>query len=215
MKLPIAPVIHLLHDASHAVLSTHSTQLSGFPYGTAVPLVVDEFHQPLLLISALAEHTKNLLADPKASLAVLEPGKLNVQDAARATLLGRVEPFEPSLTQVQSYLRYQPDAAQYLQLDFMFFRLNIERARFIAGIGKMGWLESSDWHSLEAISGADQNRLLSQAEPHMPSRIRLLGVDSFGIDYATDGRRKRHRFELSLTTDEIGMALPELVRDLT
>ena len=88
MKIAIAPVIHLLHEAPHAILSTHSTQMPGFPYGTAVPLVLDESHQPIFLISALAEHTKNLLTDARASLAIVEPGKTNIQDAARLTLIG-------------------------------------------------------------------------------------------------------------------------------
>lgn len=78
MQITPAPVIHLLHEAPHAILSTHSTQQPGYPYGTAVPLVVDEAQRPLLLISALAEHTKNLLADARASLAVVEPGCANV-----------------------------------------------------------------------------------------------------------------------------------------
>jgi predicted GIY-YIG superfamily endonuclease len=42
MQIQLSPAIQLLHETRHAVLSTHSTQLPGFPYGTAVPLVLDE-----------------------------------------------------------------------------------------------------------------------------------------------------------------------------
>jgi putative heme iron utilization protein len=192
MQIPLADVIHLLHEASHAILSTHSTQLPGYPYGTAVPLVVDEAQRPLLLISALAEHTKNLLADPRASLAIVEAGQANVQDAARATLVGRIEPFQPTAELVQRYLRYQPDAEQYLQLDFMFFRLHVECLRYIGGIGRMGWLDADAWQAASALDAAEESRLLAQAPQNPGSR--LLGVDPLGIDYEIGGRRQRQRF---------------------
>jgi hypothetical protein len=108
--------------------------LPGYPYGTAVPLILDQEHRPILLISALAEHTRNLMSDTRASLAVVGSGQRNVQDAARVTLVGRFEPFVPGQQLVDRYLRYQPAAAQYLQLDFSFFRLGIERARYIGGL---------------------------------------------------------------------------------
>jgi predicted GIY-YIG superfamily endonuclease len=205
MQLALAPLIHLLHSAPHAVLSTHSTQLPGFPYGTAVPLVLDERQQPLLLISAPAEHTKNLLADPRASLAVVEPGRANVQDAARVTLVGRCEAFEPTAEQVQRYLRYQPDAAQYLALDFRFFRMAVERARYIAGIGQMGWLEAAAWQAVDVIAGDKESALLGQAP--VAAETRLLGVDAWGIDYETAGGRQRQRFDCPLSGEQIGRQL--------
>ena len=137
------PVINLLHLAEFSTLATQSQQLPGYPYATAVPNVLDENHRPLLLISRLAEHTKNLLADPRVSLSLVEPGTANVQTAARITLLGDAQQFQPDDLLKTRYLRYIPDAAQYLELDFMFFRVNPRRIRFIAGIGKMGWLEAA------------------------------------------------------------------------
>lgn len=207
MQIPPTPVIHLLHEAPHAILSTHSTQQPGYPYGTAVPLVVDEAQRPLLLISALAEHTKNLLADARASLAVVEPACANVQDAARATLLGRVEPFEPTAGLVRRYLRYQPDAEQYLQLDFRFFRMQVERVRYIGGVGRMGWLEAAGWASVSMLSEAEEAQLLADA-PACAGR--LLGVDSLGVDYAVDGVRRRRRFEGPLASGEIARQLSAL-----
>jgi hypothetical protein len=207
MQIPLASVIHLLHEAAHAILSTHSTQLPGYPYGTAVPLVIDEAQRPLLLISALAEHTKNLLADPRASLAVIEAGQANVQDAARATLVGRIEPFQPRPELVQRYLRYQPDAEQFLQLDFQFFRMQVERIRYIGGIGRMGWLDAGSWQTAGVLGEAAETRLLALAPPS----VHLLGVDPLGIDYVTGGTRQRQRFESALSADEIGECLQRLL----
>ncbi|HEX6736201.1 MAG TPA: pyridoxamine 5'-phosphate oxidase family protein [Azonexus sp.] len=211
MQIPLASVIHLLHEAPHAILSTHSTQLPGYPYGTAVPLVVDAAQQPWLLISALAEHTRNLLADPRASLAVVAPGAANVQDAARTTLLGRIEAAQPSPAFLQRYLRYQPDAGQYLALDFQFFRMRIERVRFIGGVGRMGWLDAEAWRAASVLAEDDELRLLAQAPA--TTTLRLLGLDPFGIDYAAGDIRRRKRFETPLSATEIAGLLGDLLPD--
>lgn len=216
MQIPVAPVIHLLHEAPHAILSTHSTQLPGYPYGTAVPMVVDAAQQPLLLLSALAEHTRNLLADPRASLSVVKPEGGNIQSAARLTLVGDAERFEPCPELVARYLRYQPDAEQYLELDFMFFRLHPRRVRFIAGVGKMGWLESDEWEAIPAIASADEAALLKTATLQAPAGIRLLGIDCFGIDYEVKGQRQRQRFpDPPLLPERRGEVLARMVPKLS
>ena len=215
MQIAIASAIHLIHETAHAVLASHSTQLPGYPYATAVPLVVDERHRPLLLISALAEHTKNLLADGRTSLAITELDQANIQNAVRMTLVGRFERCQPAPETVARYLRFQPDAEQYLQLDFMFFRMTIERARFIGGIGKMGWLHADDWNYPSIIAADKEGQLLSTATALVAPEIRLLGIDSYGLDYAVGGNRKRRRFEKAIAADDLAKKLPELVRTLS
>lgn len=190
----VEPVINLLHLAEYSTLATQSQQLPGYPYATVVPNVLDENHRPLLLVSNLAEHTKNLLADPRVSLSLVEPGTANVQTAARITLLGDAEPFQPDDFLTARYLRYLPDAAQYLELDFIFFRINAKRIRFIAGIGKMGWLEVAAWGAVPSLSLEKESALVETAQQAAPTGIRILGVDHFGIDYQADGFRDRQRF---------------------
>jgi putative heme iron utilization protein len=214
MHIPTTDLIHLLHETSWAVLATHSTQIPGFPFGTAVPLVVDEGQQPILLISALAEHTKNLLADSRASLALVESGKDNVQDARRATLLGHFRSFEPTQDFVCRYLRYQPDAERYLQLDFTFYRMDVEQVRYIGGIGKMGWLEAKNIAQAVQIIAADETALLSAFNSELPQRFQILGLDSYGIDFLADGFRDRLRFEAAMNRDALEAALPALRRRL-
>ncbi len=211
MQIAPAPVIHLLHEATHAILATQSTQMPGYPYGTAVPLVVDAAQQPWLLISSLAEHTRNLLADSRASLAVVEPGSANVQDAARATLLGRIEAAEPGPALRQRYLRYQPEAGQYLQLDFRFFRLQVERIRFIGGVGRMGWLDAADWTAAATLDAELETRLLARWPATATGH--LLGLDRLGIDYETAGGRRRRRFDKPLDDSEIADQLDALAAE--
>ena len=195
MKLPIEPVIDLLHRAVAATLATHSVTLPGYPYATVVPNVADEHHRPVLYISALAEHTRNLLADPRVSLSIAAPDAANVQAAARLTLVGDAELFEPTEAQLARYLRYQPEAADYMELDFMFFRIQPRRVRFIEGVGKMGWFESGEWKDLLAMAPEEEMRLVEVASAQMPPGVRVLGVDAYGIDFEQGTRRARLSLE--------------------
>lgn len=215
MNIPIAAAVHLLHETTRAVLASHSTQMPGYPYATAIPLVVDEKHRPLLLISALAEHTKNLLAYPRASVAVIEPRQTDVQNATRMTLVGTFEHFSPAPETLARYLRYQPAAVQYLQLDFMFFRMKVERIRFIAGVGKMGWLESAQWEQLPIVPPEVEATLLANNENIASSGIHIAGMDAFGVDFSTDEFHQRRRFESPLTSEALSAELPKLLRTLT
>ena len=195
MKPTIAPVINLLHSAAYSTLATQSAQLPGYPYATVVPNVLDECHRPLLLISALAEHTKNLLADTRISLSCVESNTSNVQTAARITLIGDAELFAPSELLKARYLRYLPDAGQYLSLDFMFFRIIPKRLRYIAGVGRMGWLEAADWVSVPAFPLEQEKTLIDRVSPLAKDKIAILGIDRYGIDYRAQGVQVRHVFQ--------------------
>jgi hypothetical protein len=197
MKLPIDAVVHLLHGAPHATLATltsPSAPLPGYPYATVVPFVLDQQHCPVLLVSALAEHTKNLLVDSRVSLSVVETDASDVQTAARLSLIGDAERFVPDAALQARYLRYLPEAATHLQLDFMFIRIVPRRIRFIAGLGQMGWFESTDWASLPTLAAQQEASLLQALEPELPPSVKLLGADCFGIDYTQDNRRLRYRY---------------------
>lgn len=210
MKLELAPVLNLLHSAPASTLATQSIQMPGYPYATVVPNVLDEQHRPILLISALAEHTKNLLADPKVSISVNESGITNVQDGQRLTLVGDAERFEPDQALITRYLRYVPAAEQYLTLDFMFFRIIPKRLRYIGGVGKMGWVEAEDFDTATSLSLADEAALLAEAESVVPRNVTVLGIDGYGIDYVADGFRDRQVLEAGKLKDAVLATVPKL-----
>lgn len=210
MKLELAPFLNLLHSAPASTLATQSIQMPGYPYATVVPNVLDEQHRPILLISALAEHTKNLLADPKVSISVNESGITNVQDGQRLTLVGDAERFEPDQALITRYLRYVPAAEQYLTLDFMFFRIIPKRLRYIGGVGKMGWVEAEDFDTATSLSLADEAALLAEAESVVPRNVTVLGIDSYGIDYVADGFRDRQVLEAGKLKDAVLVTVPKL-----
>ena len=211
MKLDLAPVLNLLHSAHASTLATQFTQMTGYPYATVIPNILDEQHRPILLISALAEHTKNLLSDPKVSISVTESGVPNVQDGQRMTLVGDAEQFVPGDALKARYLRYLPAAEQYLMLDFMFFRIQPKRLRYIGGVGKMGWLETEVLDAVPSLSLAEEATLLAEAQAIAPSNITLLGIDPFGIDYLADEFRDRSAFQgKAFSREELLGLVPKL-----
>lgn len=213
MKLPLEPVLHLLHAAPLATLATHSVQMPGYPYATAVPNVLDQHHRPLLLVSALAEHTKNLLADPRISLALIDADAGEVPAAARLSLTGDAEAFTPDAHLMARYLRFEPAAEDYLQLDFIFFRIVPKRLRYIAGVGRMGWIEAPAWAELDGLDPVAESELLARAAAHLPAGISLLGIDRYGVDYRRGPRRERLDFAAAPLTDEnLALQLPNLAQ---
>jgi heme iron utilization protein len=61
----------LLYLGRVGSLSTHSRKQPGFPFGSVMPYALDDHANSIFLISTMAMHTQNLLADTRASLLVL------------------------------------------------------------------------------------------------------------------------------------------------
>jgi putative heme iron utilization protein len=99
------------------------------------------------LLSDLAEHTRNLRVDPRASLLVQDGASLgDPQAGRRVTILGQVEPVPDSELETarHTYLARHAQAAEYLTLgDFRLYVLRVRAARFIGGFGDMGWLDAA------------------------------------------------------------------------
>ena len=136
----------LLLKEYRGVLSTHSLSMTGFPFGSAVPYCLDERGYPLLLISRIAQHTRNLNADPRCSLLVAERDATDVQASGRLTLLAEAQALsEPQAIEsaARRYYRYFPEARDYHRAhDFDFWVLQPVRWRYIGGFGAIHWLDS-------------------------------------------------------------------------
>ena len=76
----------LLSARKAGVLSTLSAEAEGYPFGSVVPFCLDRLGRPVVLISDIAQHTKNVAADPRVCLTVLAGGD-DVQASARLSLL--------------------------------------------------------------------------------------------------------------------------------
>jgi hypothetical protein len=213
MHIPFSEAVNLLHAVPSGALATLARDPAGYPFATVLPFVPDAAHRPLFLISALAEHTKNLLADPRASLLVADPAAAgDVQSGARMTLVGDVLPVEAEAALIARYLRYQPEAEQYLALgDFRLFRLQPKRVRLIAGFGRMGWLEGEDWLAGAELPAELEQQALAKLQDSLPDDAALLGLDCYGLDLCRAGLRVRLPFAQPVAPDEVAAAARSLL----
>ncbi len=145
----LQPVRQLLAQEKQGLLSTLSRKAQGWPFGSLTPFALTARGEPLLLLSQLAEHTQNLLADPRVSLFVQDAqAQADPQAGARATLLCTAELVDETEAEAarQAYLQRFPDAVSLFQMsDFRLFKLKLERVRYIGGFGNMYWLSGAEF----------------------------------------------------------------------
>lgn len=114
---------------------------TGAPYVSLAMVALDLDASPLLYLSDLADHTKNLKSDPRVSL--LFDGTLGSAvplAGERATVQGSIERVaDPRL--LARYVARQPDAAAYTGFrDFNLYRVTVRRAHLVAGFGRIHWV---------------------------------------------------------------------------
>ena len=223
----------LLQQAHGAVLSTQSQELPGYPFGSVAPYCLDARGWPVILISALAQHTRNLRADPRSSLLVME-GAAESQASARLTLLGDFHPLPPEQVEVVAgrYYRFFPQAQDHHKtLDFSFWVMHPQRARFIGGFGRIHWvaLERLLAHNPFAYEAeteivahmntdhAEALRLYcAQARRAVPAGIApvMAGIDSEGMTLRLGERLERIVFDKAISTPGQARAtLASMARD--
>lgn len=137
------------------VLSTISRRVEGFPFGSVAPFMLDHSGCPVILISTLAEHTRNIDADPRVSL-IVQPYSPDMQVAGRVTVLGRAQRLDDKSALGARYLRFHPQAEDYFAMhDFSFYRIEPVRIRYIGGFGRIHWVEPEQY-LLPAFALAEQ-----------------------------------------------------------
>lgn len=139
----------LVHRARSGTLATRSEKREGYPFASLAPYGVLADGSPTFLISGLAVHTRNLRADPRASLLVCEPEPGDDPlAAARVTLVGTVEPIDgdPPAALRDDYLARHPSAREWVGFgDFSFHRMRVAEVYFVAGFGAMGWVTAVEY----------------------------------------------------------------------
>lgn len=199
---------------------TLSSTLSGHPHVSAVNYVSDARGHPLLLLSALAEHTRNLLRDPRVSLLVTEDAA-DLQAGRRLTLLGTAEPAPPF--RGARYLRHLPEAADYSRLgDFSLYAIRPLRLRLISGFGDIHWIEGESYSADPGEFEESEDGILALWNRENADLLRALcagrkagavefaGLDCDGVDVRADGRLLR--FDFVQPVFNAGDALAALAR---
>lgn len=176
----------LMREARSAALATLMPG-SGDPYCSLVNVASAFDGAPLLLISKLAVHTRNIAADSRVSLMLDERKEGDPLEGARVMLMGRAV-VTTDENDRRRYLARQPEAEMFAGFaDFAFYRLEISAAHLVAGFGRIVDLKPQD--ILVDPAGADDLLSAEQgASAHMnqdhADACRLYAIKLYG---APDG----------------------------
>ncbi len=204
----------MLRAHRYGVLSTLSKKFDGHPFGSITPYMVDHDGSLLILISGLAEHTKNILNDSRVSLITHNQNDPHIQTQGRVTLIGNAA-FELERERCgKRYLRYFPEAQTCFDMaDFNFFRIVPIAIRYIGGFGDIHWVKADNYQLQIYPLIAEESALLDEfdTERHRAvarslgiidaKNIELIGVDCDGFDLRIDAKTYRSDFdEMALDT---------------
>lgn len=203
----------LLRASDRATLAT--TLASGaeagakpWPYASLVLLACDHDAAPLLLISDLAEHSKNIAADARAALLIDgTAGRVDPLTGPRVTVLGTLEQTADPRLKARFVARH-PSAALYADFaDFHLYRVAVTRAHLVAGFGRIHWIDAADFafeRGAAAVAGAEDDliqqldqqadRLAQLATGRRAEGWRLTGIDPEGLDLRREGAVARIEF---------------------
>ena len=210
----------LLRRSRQGALAT-LTAGSGDPYCSLVTVASAPDGAPVLLISRLAVHTKNILADPRVSLMLDERASGDPLEGARIMLAGRAEEDDGEARAVlrRRYLNAHPAAAAFVDFkDFAFFRIRPAAAHLVAGFGRIVdlgperfWTEIGD---AAALIEAEQGAIAHMNDDHRDAMnlyaTKLLGADDAdwrctgcdpdGLDLQAENGTLRLEFPGRITT---------------
>jgi heme iron utilization protein len=218
----------LVRRALKASLATIAAG-SGHPYASLITVATEASGAPVFLISTLAQHTKNLAQDPRASILFDGTGAAgDPLQGARVTLFGRAEKTGEEAAR-RRFLARHPEAAFYADFpDFAFWRLEVAGAHYIGGFGRI--VDLSPAELLVSTEGAvellvsepgiiehmnedhaDAVRLYATRLAGAPEGFwRMSAIDPEGCDLIFEGDARRIRFRAPISTP--GEARAELVR---
>ncbi|HZU90354.1 MAG TPA: DUF2470 domain-containing protein [Stellaceae bacterium] len=199
----------LLRRIERAALAT---TLDGAPYVSLVLVAVDLDASPLLLLSDLAQHSRNIASDPRVAL--LFDGTLGLEDplaGPRLSVLGKAEPSADRRLLARFAARH-PNSRLYAGFgDFRLYRVALERAHLVAGFGRIEWIAGG------ALLCPGDHAALAAAEPEILAHVnanhaealallaerrlaragpgwRMTGIDPEGIDLRRAGEIARLDF---------------------
>jgi len=180
----------LMRRQSHAVLATSLAEApGGHPYASLVAVACGIDASPLLLLSDLAQHSRNIAADRRVSLLfdgggdplpgpLPEAASADPLAAPRVSLLGEAERADdPRL--LARFVARHPSAAGYAGFgDFHLYRVAIGRGHLVAGFGRISWVERA------ALRFASDAGALAAAEAEIVAHMNTDHADALTL-YAT------------------------------
>lgn len=219
----------LLRRARTGTLATLN-QDGGVPYASLINVATDTAGEPIILVSALAWHTRNLIADARASVLVAEPPeKGDALTGPRVTVMGHFERAEAQGI-ARRYLARHPEAAMYAGFgDFAYWRLVPEVIHAVAGFGRIETLAVDEvFPPIEGFDDLESSTIAHMNQDHVEAIRRYVArlggdpvgnwamraIDPDGADLSDGKQSLRLEFAAPVTSaGALRQTLAGLVRD--
>lgn len=203
------------------------------PYGSLVLVACDHDASPILLLSDLAEHSRNIARCDRVSLLIDGTGGAgDPLEGPRLSVEGRIAPSAEPRHRAR-FLARHPSAGGYADFaDFAVYRIEVSRGHLVQGFGKIDWIEADallfDTRATGALAEAEAGIVAHMNADHAdalaayviallgraPGEWRMTGIDPEGCDLdGGGGRSARVAFDEAVTgPEEARAALIELAR---
>lgn len=216
----------LLRTVRSGALAT--LEPDGTPFASLVTIATDSDGTPLMLLSRLSAHTRNLLADPRCSLLFSAGGKGDPLAHPRLTVVGRTVPSREPRARAR-FLARHPKAKLYADFpDFGFFALDPGAGHLNGGFAKAATLTRQelllDLAGAEAVVAGEAGAVEHMNADHADALAlyaagagdgdgalpwRLTGLDPEGMDLIAGERTARVTYPERVT--EMGALRKALV----
>ncbi len=218
---------NLLRQQELAVLSTHSKSTPEYPFGSVTTYISSVKGETIFYISNLAQHTRNILNNPKMCLTVFEGNQNDPNAGARLSIMGEAELVEETDIESvkQRFFALYPDSREYQKMhDFNFYILKTKRVRYIGGFGDINWISKEQWdletplwldNEQDMITHMNQDHqiamqlICSQRQGFYPNKVEMLAINPDGFFIRADNRKPIYFDfgELVMTGDDVRKAL--------
>jgi putative heme iron utilization protein len=227
---PVAAARRVLRLAATGALAT--LEATGAPFASLVTTATTMAGEPILLLSRLAVHTKNLGRDPRASLLLVAPGGEGGDPlaGARLSVSGEAVGDDNPATRRRFLARHEEATAYAGFADFAFYRLVVREAHLVAGFGRIATVKAAELlvDCTDALIDAEESAVAHMNADHGEAlalyATRLCGltdgtwiatgVDPDGLDLRAGALRARLDFpERVRSASELRTTLVELAEE--
>jgi heme iron utilization protein len=172
----------------------------GSPYISLITLALDHDLSPILIISAMSAHTRNIQADPRVSLLFDGTHEYpNPQSGPRVSMQGTALKIEDKAEEERLRARFMarnPGAVGYASFgDFSLWRIAASRAQFVGGFGRALWIDAPFGLDPKVIAAFCADEASARAQLITSGHADVVSIDPDGYDIATGDSWSRIEFD--------------------
>jgi len=178
------------------------------PFGSVITYGLDADGRPSFFVSTMAEHTRNLDADPRASVLVLAdtPTGADPLASGRVTLVGEVGEITDTAERAAArdgYLAANPNAFYVDYGDFRCLRLEVTGVRYVGGFGRMSWVDVASYAAArpDPLAAAAEGIIGHMNADHAESLVTLCHHDAGRSDVVAASMTAVDRYGFEVVTN--------------